>query len=159
MLGRNFSYANFGPFGNLNMTIGGTSAFTVTYTSATAEVFVPGGTLGPQDVVVANPDGLSTTVPAGFRYASGFVGGGLPLPVSLSVASGPSGGGTYLTVYGANFDDGARVFLGDTAAQPRSTSSYFLSVVTSPHAPGPVDVKVVNSDGSARTLTAAFQYQ
>jgi hypothetical protein len=159
MVGRNFSFANFGPTGNLNMTIGGTPAFNATFTSATAAVLVPGGPLGPQDVVVANPDGLSTTVPGGFRYASGFNGGGPPVPLSLSVSSGPPGGGTYVTVYGLNFDNGARVYVGGVAALPRSTSSYFVGVVTAPHAPGPVDVEIVNSDGSANTLPAAFTYQ
>jgi len=159
MAGRNFSYAGYGPNGSLNMTIGGAPAYTFTYTPATATVFVPGGSLGPQDVVVANFDGLSTTVPGGFQYSAGFDGGGLPVPLSLSRPSGPRRGGTYVTIYGLNFDDGVRVNVGGVAAPMRSTSTYFVSVVTPPHARGIVDVEVVNRDGSRNTLPGAFTYK
>jgi IPT/TIG domain-containing protein len=64
-----------------------------------------------------------------------------------------------LTVYGLNFDDGARVNGGGVAAPLRSISTYFLSVVIPPHAPGIVGVEVVSSDGSRNTLAGAFTYK
>ncbi len=51
------------------VTIGGTSALSVVFNSATSlTVVTPAGTIGPQDVVVTNPDAQNDTLAGGFIY-------------------------------------------------------------------------------------------
>ena len=84
-----------------------------------------------------------------------------PAPVinSLSPTSGPTTGGTTVSVVGGNFQSGATVRFGGVAATGVNvTSSSNLTAVSPAHVAGPVDVVVTNTDGQIATLTGAFTY-
>lgn len=151
-IGTNFSTSNPPVF-----TIGGVPTYSVTWDSTYSEVYVPPGSLGPVDIAVTNGDGQSATAP--FTYAVGFDGGGAPLLSGLGTSRGSSSGNTYVSIYGMNFDSGARVYFGGVEAHVDTNNPFFLGVVTGPHAPGVVDVEVVNSDASAEVLSLAYTYQ
>jgi large repetitive protein len=73
--------------------------------------------------------------------------------------SGPTTGGTRVTVEGAGFDAGATVTFGGAAgADLQVLSDTRIEVVTPASLPGPVDVVVTNSDGQSGTLAGGFTY-
>jgi hypothetical protein len=106
---------------------------------------------GAVDIVVTNADGSSVTIPHGFAY-------GVPAATGLSASHGRRRGGEYLSVFGANFQDGAIVTFGGESAEVLSHSSAFLGLRTPRHAAGVVDVVVANPDGTTVTLPSAFTY-
>ena len=82
-----------------------------------------------------------------------------PVINSLSPTSGPTTGGTTISVVGGNFQSGATVRFGGVAATGVNvTSSSNLIAVSPAHVAGPVDVVVTNTDGQIATLTGAFTY-
>ena len=107
---------------------------------------------GVQTVQVYNADGRSGKLAGGFNY------GPNPPPVvgSLSVDNGPPAGGTYVTIFGDNFDPNATVSFGGTAATVKTANPSFLGVFAPAHAAGTVDVVVTNADGL--TATSSFTY-
>ena len=81
-----------------------------------------------------------------------------PTVLSVSPATGPTAGGTEVTIGGANFAAGATVTIGGVAAtNVQFVSSASLKATTAARAAGPADV-TVTVDGRASTLTAAFTY-
>ena len=82
-----------------------------------------------------------------------------PVINSLSPTSGPTTGGTTVSIVGGNFQSGATVRFGNVAATGVNvTSSSNLTAVLPAHVAGPVDVVVTNTDGQIATLTSAFTY-
>lgn len=77
---------------------------------------------------------------------------------ALNPPSGPSLGGTAVTVDGTGFQPGATVRFGNSAASVDANLPTQLQVTTAPHAPGPVDVLVENPDGGAAILAGAYTY-
>jgi IPT/TIG domain len=74
-------------------------------------------------------------------------------------ASGPSTGGTGVTVIGAGFADGAAVsFGGVNATAANVASSTMMTATTGAHAPGAVDVTVTNADQTTATLPNGFTF-
>ncbi len=83
-----------------------------------------------------------------------------PVVSSISPTSGSVEGGTSVTINGDNFQPGASVSFGGSAASNVTLlSSTQLQAVTPPHAAGAVDVRVTNPDSQSGVLSAAFQYQ
>ena len=81
-----------------------------------------------------------------------------PTVLSVSPTSGPTGGGTPVTISGANFASGATVTIGGVAASSVSiASSTSIQAVTGAHAAGAADVTVA-VDGRSSTLASAFTY-
>jgi len=81
------------------------------------------------------------------------VSGDEPRPTSVGPAA--SFPGAEVTVFGENFESGARVFLGEDPVETWFVSSVELQIVVPPPpAPpaGPVDVHVLNPDGQQNTL-------
>jgi IPT/TIG domain len=79
-----------------------------------------------------------------------------PTVSSISPTSGPTTGGTSVTITGANFVSGATVAFGGTAATGVTVvSSTTITATTPPMAAGTVPVKVTNPDGSSATLSSA----
>jgi len=109
-------------------------------------------TAGPQTITVNNTDGRSGKLTNGFNY------GPNPPPSidSLSVDNGPTAGGTYVTVYGENFDANATVSFDGTAAPVKTANGSFLGVFSPAHAAGAVDLVVTNADGL--TTKSTFTY-
>jgi hypothetical protein len=86
---------------------------------------------------------------------------GTPPPSVWSVYPdfGPAGGGTGITITGANFVDGATVTLGGSPATGVTVSNSTTITATTPaHAVGTVDVVVVNPDYQTATLRNGFTF-
>ena len=109
-------------------------------------------TAGKVNVVITNADTKTVTVTNGFNYGPHEP----PAVSSLSVATGPTTGGTYVTVFGANFDATPTVMFGGVAATVKTVNPGFLGVVTPAHAAGMVDVIVANGD--AQTAKSGFTF-
>jgi hypothetical protein len=91
----------------------------------------------------------------------GFAISGTPAPTVTGIApsSGPTAGGTVVTISGTNFASGATVQFGGVAATNVTVSgTTSLTVTTPPQAAGPVDVVVTNPDGRNGTLPGGFAY-
>jgi hypothetical protein len=135
--------------------VGGTAATNVTFVSATSlTARTPAGTAGARDVQVTNPDGQSATRTGGFTYIAPA-----PALTSVSPTSGPTAGGTAITLTGSNFVSGATVRVGGTAATGVTfVSATQLTAQTPAGTAGARDVQVTNPDGQSTTRTGAFTY-
>ncbi|MHB8877881.1 MAG: beta strand repeat-containing protein [Myxococcaceae bacterium] len=136
------------------VTFGGTAATTVTVVSATSiTATTPAGTAGAADVVVTNSDTQTGTLTGGFTYMPA------PTVASIAPASGPSSGGTNVTITGANFLAGATVSIGGNAATnivvvgPTS-----ITATTSAGSASAANVVVTNADGQSGILAGGFTY-
>ena len=81
----------------------------------------------------------------------------------LSRVNGPSTGGTQVTIFGTNFQPGAVVFFGTapnrfSALNCAEDGGTAISCFTPAHAPGPVDVTVVNVDGQSSSAAGAYTF-
>ena len=82
-----------------------------------------------------------------------------PTISGLNPGSGPTTGGTTVTISGTNFGNGAAVTFGGTSGtNVNVVSSTSITVVTPAHAVGTAAVTVMNADGKSATLTSGFQY-
>ncbi|HEV2116610.1 MAG TPA: IPT/TIG domain-containing protein, partial [Terriglobales bacterium] len=82
-----------------------------------------------------------------------------PTVSSVSPNSGPSTGGTAVTISGTNFAAGAVVTFGGTpATNVTVVSGTSITATTPAHAAGTVNVVVTNSDSQSGTLTSGFTY-
>ena len=84
-----------------------------------------------------------------------------PAPTVAAVAptSGPASGGTAATITGTGFVAGASVSFGGVAATNVTVvSATQITVTVPPHAPGTVDVVVVNADLQQATLAGGYEY-
>ncbi len=87
--------------------------------------------------------------------------GPLPAPTISSVApaTGPTSGGTLLTISGANFTAGATVTVAGTAASGVTVvNSTTITATTPAHAAGAATVVVTNPDAQSGNLPNAFTY-
>ncbi len=136
------------------VTLGGTAATGVTFNSSTSlSATTPAGVLGAVDVVVTNPDTQTGTLAGGFTY--------VPPPTVTSVApsSGPTAGGTVVTLTGTNLIDGATVTFGGTAATGVTVNSSTSITATTPaHTAGAADVVVTNPDTQIGALAGGFTF-
>ena len=121
---------------------------------------VPAGTPGPASVVVLNPDQQFGALTDGYTYAGDF-----PIVTATEPRSGPSLGGTRVTLTGTGFVAGLNVYFGGqdqrTRASVESVTATAVVVVT-PAVPAgsvPVPVTVVNPDGGSSTTAGAYTYQ
>jgi hypothetical protein len=77
----------------------------------------------------------------------------------ISPNSGTTGGGTTVTITGANFQSGATVRIGGVLANSVNVvSSTTITAVTPAHGAGVVDVVVTNTDTQSGTLNAGYTY-
>jgi hypothetical protein len=105
-------------------------------------------------VTVTNPDAQNGTLAGGFTYI-----GPVPTVSSVAPASGPTTGGTAVTITGGNFATGATVSLGGSAATGVSVvNSTTITATTPAHAAGAVSVTVTNADAQSGTLASGFTY-
>lgn len=140
----------------------GGAAAAVSAASATAlSVEAPPHAAGPVAVRVTNPDGQAATLAGAYTYLGPPPPPPiLPAPVlaGLLPSSGPSSGGAAVALSGAGFQAGAAVAFGGAPAAVVSVADAAIAVVAPAHAAGAVDVTVVNPDGQAVTLPAAYAY-
>ncbi|WP_216673652.1 IPT/TIG domain-containing protein, partial [Pyxidicoccus fallax] len=139
------------------VTFGGVAAPSVEVASPSSlTATTPAHAAGRVDVIVTNPDGQGATLPGAFTYEAG------PPPVlaGVSPASGPSRGGTSVTLRGSGFASGATVRFGGVAAtEVLVVSDTSISAVSPAHEPGRVDVEVLNPDGGRAFQSGGFLYE
>jgi len=142
---------------NATVKFGGVAATNVSVTSTSITATAPAHAAGKVDVVVTNTDSQSATLAQSFTYT-------LPAPTVSSVSpnTGPTSGGTPVTITGTNFQAGATVTFGALPAvnvvvvsSTSITANTPLGPVSSPLA---VDVSVTNPDSTKGSATGAFTY-
>ncbi len=142
---------------NATVKFGGAAATNVSVTSTSITAAAPAHAAGKVDVVVTNSDSQSATLPQSFTYA-------LPGPtvVSVSPNTGPTSGGTPVTITGTNFQNGATVTFGALPAANVVVVSATSITANTPLGPTSsqlaVDVSVTNPDSTKGTATGAFTY-
>ena len=128
--------------------------------------------IGPQDVVIINPDGQRAILPDAVTILA-------PIEIkSVEPASGGLEGGTRITIVGeptveiqpqdtrvparsfpSRFVERVKVFIGDAEATRETVQSdNIITAITPPNTPGPKDVTVINVDGQEDTLRDGFVY-
>ncbi|MFF7405614.1 IPT/TIG domain-containing protein [Streptomyces murinus] len=133
-----------------SVSFGGTTAVPTVLSDSSISVVVPLGTVaGPVPVTVTTAGGVNNGLTYTYVDAPTI---GTPAP-----ASGPTSGGTAVTIPGTNLDTTDSVTFGGTPAPFAVINSTTLSAVTPPGTAGAVDVVVTNPAGSA-TAPAAFTY-
>jgi hypothetical protein len=139
--------------------IGTAAAGIVSSTSTEIRATIPGEPAGAVDVVVANPDGTSATLPKAFAYTTG------PVVYSVAPQTGSATGPTVVTITGGNLASDSTVSVGGLAAPIQflfSATSLEAQVPANPQvAPGGTisgAVTVTNSDGQSFTLPNAFTW-
>lgn len=139
------------------VTFGGTAASNVNVLgSTTITANAPAHASGTVNVVVTNPGGQSATKTNAYTYSSGTPA---PSVTSVSPTSGPTAGGTAITISGTGFAAGAAVTVGGSSATGVVVNnSTTITANTPAHASGTVDVVVTNPDGQSGTKTNAFTY-
>src|SRR5207249_8393866 len=101
----------------------------------------PAHAAGAVNVVVTNPDTQSGSLTNGFTYVAA------PTVTTVSPSSGPTAGGTGVTITGTNFATGATDTLGGAGATNVVVVSATQITATTPaHAAGGVDGVVANRD-------------
>jgi hypothetical protein len=123
----------------------GTSKASITSNTATSIVATtPPGTVGPQNVVITNGEGKTVTKNGAFTYTSWAVTG-------ISPTSGPTAGGTPVTISGEGFlsDDGPyrATFDAIPGACTFVNSNQLTCTTPGPHVAGAVSVYVYNGAG------------
>ena len=158
---------NSGPTaGGTPVTITGTnfaSGATVTFAGAAAAnvavengstiiATAPAGTTGAVTVTVT-VNGQSASLADGFTYF------GIPTVSRVSPNSGSTGGGTAVSITGANFASGSTVtFAGTTATNVVVVNSTTVTATTPPGSAGAVTVTVTNSQAQSGSLANGFTY-
>ena len=133
--------------GATGVSFGGAAAIAFTVNSATSITATsPAGSAGTVDVTVTTAGGTSAASAAdGFTYIAG------PAVTSVSPSSGPSAGGTVVTITGANFSGASAVKFGGASAIWFSVQSATSILAKSPADAGVVDVTVTTADGTSAT--------
>jgi hypothetical protein len=151
--GTNFTGATSVTFGTVDAT-----AFTVNSATQITATTPPQGTPGAVIVLVTVP-GVTASLASGFTYT---ISASQPTISNISPASGPTTGGTTVTITGTNYATAGTtsVLFGDTAATAVTASSVTSLTCTAPaHSAGVVDVKVMNPDGQSVIAPMSFTYR
>ncbi len=140
---------------------GGVTVNGVTYTTPTQITLnlavAAGAATGSRTITVTNPDGQATTSASGI-LTIGPSGSGVAV-TGINPGAGSTAGGTPVTITGTNFQAGASVSLGGTAATSVVVvNSVTITAVTGAHAAGVVDVAVTNPDSQTVILNNGFAY-
>jgi formylglycine-generating enzyme required for sulfatase activity len=138
--------------GATGVTVGGVACTSVQVISGTTVTAVtPAGTAGAKSVAVTTPSGTASLA-SGFSYVVP------PTLSSVSPTSGPTTGGTTITLTGTNLTGATGVTVGGApCTNVQVVNSTTVTAVTPPGTAGATNVAVTGASGTA-TLTAAFSY-
>jgi acid phosphatase len=152
--GTSITISGSGFLSGATVSLGGTPATNVTVVNVnTITGITAARASGTVDLAVTNPDGQSDVLPNGYTYVAP------PTIANITPNSGPTFGGTTISISGTGFQPGATVTIGGTNASNVSVvNSTSLTALTSAHTAGTVDVVVTNPDGQAATLAQGFSY-
>src|SRR5690348_9874099 len=146
IMGTNFASGASVTFG----TAAATNVVVASSTQITATT--PAGSAGAVTVTVTNPGAQSGALTNGFTYVV------VPTVSSVSPSSGPTAGGTSVTITGTNFASGATVTFGTApATNVVVVSGTQITATTPANAAGAVMVKVTVS-GQSGSLANGFTY-
>jgi hypothetical protein len=141
--------------GATSVTFGGTLATNFVFQNdsritATSPAMPSGGSV---DILVKRPDATSAASSADrFTYVGNA---NLPAVTSVSPTSGPSSGGTSVTIKGTNLSGATKVLFGSVPATSFSVSSSTKITAVSPaEAPGAHDVTITTSSGTSAAVAA-----
>jgi len=142
---------------NPTVKFGGVAATNVSATATSITATAPAHAAGKVDVVVTNTDSQSATLTQAFTYV-------LSAPTLSSIApnTGPTTGGTPVTITGTNFQSGATVTFGALPSSDVTVVSATSITARTPLGPATqqlaVDVVVTNPDATKATAAGAFTY-
>lgn len=146
--GNTVTITGTGLTGATSVTFGGTAGTAVTVGSDTSlTVTAPAHVAGVVDIVVTTPFGSSVNTAAdNYTYSNA------PFVLGVSPTTGPTAGGTLVTITGTGFTGATAVTFGGTAATSfLVTSSTQITATVPAHAAGTVNVVVTGPDGSSPT--------
>ena len=126
-------------------------------TSSSLTAVAPAQVAGPVDVTVTTPGGTSAlNAPADqFTYSTPPV----PTVTAVSPSSGPTSGGTQVTITGTNLSGATAVKFGTVAATGLSNNtSSSITAVSPAEVAGPVDVTVTTPGGTSAVNAPADQF-
>ncbi len=138
--------------GTTDVTVDGVTVVFNEVNDTTVTFTAPAHAAGAVDVIVENADGFSSAATLTFE---------VPDPVVTSVApvSGPTAGGTLVTITGTDFTGATQVSFGGTLVVASSVLSTSLQATTPAHSAGLVDVQVITPAGtSAPNADAKFTF-
>jgi PKD repeat protein len=138
------------------VTIGGANANGVYVNPTTITATTPAHAAGTVNVVITNGDGQTDTGTNAFTYIA-------PAPTFGSIAptSGPTTGGTPVTITGTNFVSGGSFGVtigGAAAASVVRVDATHITAVTPAGTAGARNVVITNNDGQTDTGIGAFTY-
>jgi IPT/TIG domain/Calx-beta domain len=141
--------------GTSAVDFGGTLATSFAVDSDTSISAVsPPASAGTIDVTVTTTDGTSTTTAAD-EYS--FVA--TPTVTGVNPASGPTTGGTSVTITGTSLTGASAVDFGGTAAASFSVDSdTSISAVSPAHSAGAIDVTVTTAGGTSESRAKEFTF-
>ena len=145
--GVTISGTNLGTVGTATVKFGSVVATPLSDTGTQIVLFAPAGTAGTVDVTVTTAGGTSAT-----GTTDQFTYEGVPAVTGLNVSSGPTNGGTSVTITGTNMAD-ATVAFGGVAAKITSDTATQI-VATSPAGEGTADVIVTTPSGVSTAVQA-----
>jgi len=103
---------------------------------------------GPVDVRVTTPGGTSNAMPFTFIPA--------PAITALAPGSGPTAGGTLVTITGTNLGDASAVAVDGAPVAFTQVSATEVTFTTAAHAAGPVGVTITTPGGTSAPMTFTF---
>ena len=134
------------------VTIGGTAATGITVVNSTTITgTTPAGTVGAQDVVVTTPNGTGT----GTNF---YIYAAAPTVTAISPNSGPTAGGTGVTITGTNLTGATAVSIGGTAATGITVVNSTTITATTPSGTAGAKNVVVTTPGGTGTGTNLYTY-
>jgi hypothetical protein len=149
--GSNFSNATQVWFGSV-----ASPSFTINSDNSLS-VLDPAQAAGTVDITVVNPAGTSA-LGAGDRFTYSAAPN-IPAVTGLSATSGPTGGGTTITISGSHFTGATAVtFAGALATAFTVLSDTAISAVVPAQSAGMVDVQVATAAGISAIAQPADQY-
>ncbi|MEU1850426.1 IPT/TIG domain-containing protein [Streptomyces sp. NPDC019990] len=133
-----------------SVSFGGVTATPTVNSDSSLSVTVPAG-------AAAGPVAVSVTTAGGTNNGLTYTYVDAPTITSLTPTSGPTSGGTAVTITGTGLDSTESVTFDGAPAPFSVINTATLSVVTPPGTAGAADVVVTNPAGSD-TATGAFTY-
>ncbi len=131
------------------VTIGGAATGVEVVSPSEIRAITSGSPAGTYEVIVSDANGTSSGG-ATFSYiGSGAKEGGAPVVTSIEPSSGPSTGGTQVTIHGGGFLASSAVSIGSLASSVRFISSTELKAITSATTAGSYEVVVSDADGTS----------
>ena len=144
--------------GATEVAFGPTAGTNLSCTSTQCSVTSPAETAGVVDVTVTTAGGTSAKTSADqFSYST--VSPPAPTVTSVSPSSGPTSGGTIVTITGTNLTGATGIDFGSIAGTNLSCTSTQCSVTSPGEAAGTIDVTATTPGGtSAKTAADQFTY-